>query len=335
MLLKLAGIIFGSIFLLNYVNGQFCECKNRASALGLSDAPVEVPPGSWVVRPKSLQKPAVILPLYGSLFKGPCFRRHTIVKPAVVTNPVYLQDTSTLVPINPEIPAHESPSPVVLPTFSKPEGYQAIDVANAYQQACTGNVLPSAAPADAVSLALAYKLAQNSIEKKIAEDKLYFGFKKLPIEQPCPKIVAPKITKQLLPEGSLYTLNGEIVELKAPKEADLTPEDLEQEAAEELIDLALSEEYEASLPPVKQPSLTELGYAPAKIKAATFVDIPSYPASRPAPVSQPVVSAAPCNDGFQAGSVIVEDIPAESEPVIKKIEKLVEALPAVVCDIPQ
>lgn len=79
-----------------------------------------------------------------------------------------------------------------------------------------------------------------------------------------------QVFKQLLPEESLYTLNGQIVELKPVSEQHASQpncDNLAEEAEDELLDLAISEEAN-NIPNggPRRPSLGELGYGPAKRK---------------------------------------------------------------------
>lgn len=117
------------------------------------------------------------------------------------------------------------------------------------------------AAADAVSIALAYKMAQEKQrEHDLSEDRLNFGFRKLPVELPQRKVV-----KENVPEEKMFALNGQIVELKPVRVE--SQKSLDEEAAEELLALEEDEEKAAELSaPLRKVSLGEIGYGPAKRK---------------------------------------------------------------------
>lgn len=102
-------------------------------------------------------------------------------------------------------------------------------------------------------MAIAYKMAQNAYKTVLNEDRLSFGFRKMPKE-------LPPIVKKTnnIPEENLYKLNGQIVELKPVSQCTT---DLDEEAAEEL--LAMTEDVNEPVE-IRKVSLGELGYAPAK-----------------------------------------------------------------------
>lgn len=117
-------------------------------------------------------------------------------------------------------------------------------------------------PADAVSLALAYKMAKES--NCLSEDKLAFGFRKIPVElPPSPQI----LRRNNIPEEKIFALNGQIVELKPVVGGCRSQASIDEEAAEDLLALE-NEEEELGLSnaPIRSVSLGELGYAPAKCK---------------------------------------------------------------------
>lgn len=120
------------------------------------------------------------------------------------------------------------------------------------------------APADAVSLALAYKMAQE--KKYLGEDKLAFGFRKIPVELPPPLRI---LRKNNVPEEKIFALNGQIVELKPVAAGSGSRTSLDEEAAEDLLALENEEAEEFGIggdAPIKTVSLGELGYAPARCK---------------------------------------------------------------------
>lgn len=119
-------------------------------------------------------------------------------------------------------------------------------------------------PADAVSLALAYKMAQE--KKYLGEDKLSFGFRKIPVELPPPLQV---LRRNNVPEEKIFALNGQIVELKPVAANGGSRVSLDEEAAEDLLALENDEAEQYGIgndAPIKTVSLGELGYAPAKCK---------------------------------------------------------------------
>ncbi|KAF7281588.1 hypothetical protein GWI33_004509 [Rhynchophorus ferrugineus] len=303
MYIKLVHVVLGLYFVVPWVTSQYCEkCKILSPfSSGHSTLPST---GGWVVRPKSLPRPSVTLPLYGSGSNGPCFRKPTIVKPAPITKQICLPEKLTIPPPSDDQSCSNETNKKLNATCINLEGYQPIEVSKAYERVCEQNI--NYVPADAVSLAIAYKLAQNDYNRNIQEDKLLYGFRKLPAEVPCPKIVPPKITKALLPEGNLYDINGEIVELKTKRTSHVMTEDLEQEAVEDMIDMVASNEDDHSLP-IAKPSLSDLGYRPARFKSATFVDICTQNLTTPSPAETESsesceedqsedVTEVPCND---------------------------------------
>lgn len=109
-------------------------------------------------------------------------------------------------------------------------------------------------PADPVSLSLAY--SQQNKGCNVAEDRLNFGFKKLPKEE---KIERKRIK---VAEENLFKMNGEVVELKPVKCSGKT---LAEEAAEDLIEEELiNDEIEEA--PTRKISYGELGFGPADSK---------------------------------------------------------------------
>ncbi|CAG9832149.1 unnamed protein product [Diabrotica balteata] len=141
-------------------------------------------------------------------------------------------------------------------------------------------------PADSVSLDLAYKLAREAdLVRLQSEDKLNFGFRKIPIELP-PK----KIIKANVPEEGIFNLNGQIVELTPIRaSAGNSPAALAEEAAEQL--LALEEEEAEALAnggseaqlgvqcPIRKVALCEIGYKVAKPPKPCFTEVPACKAT--------------------------------------------------------
>lgn len=113
---------------------------------------------------------------------------------------------------------------------------------------------------------MAYKLANE--ENRQSEDRLAFGFRRLPSELP-----AKKIIRKDVPEEKIFALNGQIVELKPVSRGFGSRRSLEEEAAEELLALENEEAEEGGVGhsgPIKRVSLGELGYIPAKCKYCIF-----------------------------------------------------------------
>ncbi|KAL1502798.1 hypothetical protein ABEB36_007893 [Hypothenemus hampei] len=190
--------------------------------------------------------------------KGPYgYRKHIIVKPCSNSQPVYAP--------NPALMAEavaEAAHAFAQTQFSKQGILQRpIDLTKIPRQ-CSMNL------ADPVSVALAYKQAQIS---NLNEDKLFYGFRKLPDEIHRPVYEPPR---NIFPEESLYTINGPVVELKPVEAAKKTVDNLSEEAAEELLDLAASEEA-SKMPSIKQPCLSDLGFVPTKSSSTKFIDIPT------------------------------------------------------------
>lgn len=111
---------------------------------------------------------------------------------------------------------------------------------------------------DAVSLAVAFRLAQ---EARVEDDRLFYGFRTLPVESPCiPPVQGGAKCLSSPEEENIYALNGQVVELPPSPLND----NLSEEAAESLLDLGLSEEVPRRLAEVPGPSPAHLGYCPLK-----------------------------------------------------------------------
>ncbi|RZC33733.1 hypothetical protein BDFB_008095 [Asbolus verrucosus] len=159
-------------------------------------------------------------------------------------------------------------------------------------------------PADPVSLSVAYKLAQESCNRN--EDKLAFGFRSLPKEVPL--YTMKKINN--IPEEDLFSLNGQIVELKKIK-CD-HEKSVDEEATDALLALAdeealIGEDDKVAPGQFKKITLGEIGYGPAKIKSASFVNVPGTPEALLEDIKN-------CDDGFKPGSVVIKQVP-KNEPV--------------------
>ncbi|XP_057658297.1 uncharacterized protein LOC130895144 [Diorhabda carinulata] len=139
------------------------------------------------------------------------------------------------------------------------------------------------APADAVSLDIATKLAREANQRQFAvEDRLNFGFRKLPLELPPKKIIQANV-----PEEGIFQLNGAVVELKPIKStaSSSSPAALAEEAAEQLLAL---EEEEANAgtatgaelqPGIRSVSLGEIGYGLATPPKPNLITVPDSAAS--------------------------------------------------------
>lgn len=135
-------------------------------------------------------------------------------------------------------------------------------------------------PADAVSVDLAYKMAkQNEITRLQSEDRLNFGFRKIPVELP-----AKKVVREDIPEEQIFNLNGQIVELKPINPCrPHTASSLAEEAAEELMQLQEEEAAEAAeeggsvfgFAGPRRPTLAEIGFGAAKPPTPNLIDVPA------------------------------------------------------------
>lgn len=257
---KIQYCLFVTILIVNYVNGSYCNCglgpgedmcpassSYKKNCAPLVVRPVDVPKPPALPVPKVVCAPVseAILPLVPQ--GGPCTCTKAIVKPAIVPRPVcntcYKKSYNGCQQTKEECSVNEG-------FFNSKSSPTIVDQLSAYY---VPNSSPVASPADPVSLAIAYKMAQKSCHNIQNEDRLSFGFRKLPKELP------PVVKKtNNIPEENLYSLNGQIVELKPVKQCTT---DLDEEAADEL--LALSEETAEPME-VRKVSLGELGYGPAK-----------------------------------------------------------------------
>ncbi|XP_034236700.1 uncharacterized protein LOC117642539 [Thrips palmi] len=113
---------------------------------------------------------------------------------------------------------------------------------------------PAPVAADAVSLALAYDLATRQ-QKNIAEENLAFGHMQTPKDG---RVV---IKKRIVPEGGLYAVRNQIVELKAPGGFGRSCED-EAEASLIAAQQASCNDNEESSYGAPLPSYRDLGFAP-------------------------------------------------------------------------
>lgn len=94
--------------------------------------------------------------------------------------------------------------------------------------------------ADPVSISLAYRSANRA---PVEEDKISYGFKKVPADQPRVKII------KNVPEEKLWALDGSIIELKKPKSKCMDDDDEDDD------DVGAIDDHLA-------PGYAELGYAP-------------------------------------------------------------------------
>lgn len=125
-----------------------------------------------------------------------------------------------------------------------------------------GLLLPSSAPADPVSVALAYRAA---LRAHVPEDKLAYGFRKKPLDQPDVKEV------KVIPEEILWHSDKPILELKPHNLLhNQKPEETEEEEEEEEeLDIAQS----GAVAGVDLPGLMpygDIGYLPEKPREANF-----------------------------------------------------------------
>lgn len=183
-----------------------------------------------------------------------------------------------------------------------------------------GGVAPVAAPgqlapADAVSVQIAYNQAMKAANTK--EDILAFGFRQMPKEM-------PRTFKRTnnIKEENLYSMNGQVVELKPVQ---LSGKSVDEEAAEQLLDLQTEEEDVVAERGLRRLALGEIGYGPAKApKNPLYVKIPSLSIEAPTPcldksyvpgsvlytnnpkgetVQLPASLPEPCYDGDDSGNV--------------------------------
>lgn len=97
--------------------------------------------------------------------------------------------------------------------------------------------------ADPVSISLAYRSANRS---PVDEDKISYGFKKIPADQPRVKIV------KNVPEEKLWALDGSIIELKKAK----------AKAVYADVDDDVDDDDVAAIDDRLAPGYAELGYGP-------------------------------------------------------------------------
>lgn len=138
-------------------------------------------------------------------------------------------------------------------------------------------------PADAVSLALAYTLA-NRANVDVPEEKLQYGFRQLPLNQP-----DRKITKHV-PEEQLYVLDRPLLELRHPtKFVTASEEDSEDSHEEEEIG-------------PERPGYNEIGYVPCKHHEPEFIVHRHHQEPEP-PCTDPLPRAEIGACGFQLGQL--------------------------------
>ncbi|CAH1959318.1 unnamed protein product [Acanthoscelides obtectus] len=215
-----------------------------------------------VVRPQEVPKPLVALPLNLGIVPGPCTIKKAIVRPAIVPRPVC---------------THKEKAGSSLFTegkFSGIEGF--VNLASAIQGVGINEDNKIGTPADPVSISIALK-KQQEIEncERAIEDRLSFGFRRVPKELPKREQV-----KQLIPEVNIHRLNGQIIEFVPPKPGKQCKHStLEEEAIEDLLELeaeeqALAEAQESQRRgPYNNILLEEIGYRPASLRTGSFQDV--------------------------------------------------------------
>nr|CAH7726993.1 unnamed protein product [Callosobruchus chinensis] len=253
-----------------------------------------------VVRPQQIPKPAIALPVNVGLVPGPCTVKKAIVRPAIVPKPTCQAQ---------EKPAYgfgysEGTGTYSEGKYSGVEGFVNGNVGGGFPSGIGGEVFlgsragigpfvdggckPLGAviegvgigdyrigtPADPVSIAIALK-KQAEIEncERAIEDKLSFGFRKIPIELPRKEI----IKAALIPEENIHRLNGKVIEFVPPKPG-CKSRTLEEEAAEDLLQLeaeeaAVEEAEESRKGPYNNILLEEIGYRPAALRSGSFLDV--------------------------------------------------------------
>ncbi|VEN46421.1 unnamed protein product, partial [Callosobruchus maculatus] len=248
-----------------------------------------------VVRPQEIPKPAVPLPVNIGLVPGPCTVKKAIVRPALVPKPTcQAQEKPTAI-------FSFGGSGAATYSEGKYSGVQGFVNGNSgggITSGIGGEVLLGnrvggvggfldggckplggliqgvgvgdyriGTPADPVSIAIALK-KQAEIEncERAIEDKLSFGFRKIPIELPRKEI----IKAALIPEENIHRLNGKVIEFVPPKPG-CKSRTLEEEAVEDLLQLeaeeaAVEEAEESRRGPYNNILLEEIGYRPAACK---------------------------------------------------------------------
>ncbi|XP_060533573.1 uncharacterized protein LOC132706318 [Cylas formicarius] len=313
MIVKGAAVILGAILLAqdvishSYVYGgpgffgdgyDPCHSKPHPKTLPL------------VIRPKPLPKPANLVPLAPS--GGPCYKKQVIVKPAIVPRPVLRQcavqkccnNYAASKVVSSGCCGGYADSVIYQPHHPNPVHHPGCTtIHNLEHKVYDGDYkgrVESKIPADAISVALAYKNAHSF--DTVAEDRLQYGFRKLPIEaiKSCEKAVQDEVH-----EANLYSLNGQVVELKPVKAKSATC-NLEEEAEEELLNLEEEEVSEVVHGP-NRPSYVELGYRPAKAVKTEFVNVPAC--QQVVETTSPASCTTPCDDGFQPGTVVYKKVP--------------------------
>ncbi|KAH1018243.1 uncharacterized protein LOC109545740 isoform X1 [Dendroctonus ponderosae] len=257
--------------------GVWCTTDGECQPSDGAAAPSRVP---QTIKAKTWQRPPIILPLNSYALDKDGARTQTLVRPAV-------------------LPPAEGFNPLLSSkSRGQPSNWQGIDLCQ------TGNSAPAAA--DAVSLAVAFRQAQ---EPRVGDDRLFYGFRTLPVESPCVQPAQPTKSPPSQDEN-IYALNGQIVELQPSQQND----DLSEEAVSQLLDLGLSEEASRRPPSLQGPSLADLGYSPVRVVSAKFVP----DANCAQPPTLPSVTPVACLGGFQAGAVAYK--PAQVK-ILRKTRK--------------
>lgn len=154
-------------------------------------------------------------------------------------------------------------------------------------------------PADPVSLGLAYRAAQQA-SAAVPEERLQYGFRKLPQHQPHQKHF-PNIA-----EERLQAVDRTIVELKAvrSRSADDDEEEAEFDADDEEIDESVGEQSPGHL------GLEDIGYLPARSHEPRFEKqrcSHTHPVHQPCHDPRPLPAVGDC--GFERGQVSVDSSP--------------------------
>ncbi|CAH1118268.1 unnamed protein product [Phaedon cochleariae] len=304
--MKFALVLVGLVVVIQYVTAGCHTCGHSpcGCGCGLEGSGEDMCRGTkrcvpMVVRPQALETPKFAAPAFEPV-SSPCACKKAIVKPAVLPKPVCRPQIPTCVVDS----CHHSHHNVHHSTSSSCCHHHVAgccgptvhDIQNGacghlhhghgHGQYAHGHGHGTCAPADAVSLSLAYKMAQQANYNSMAnEDKLNFGFRKIPQEIPVKRIIHNNV-----PEEKIFSLNGQIVELKPVKAA--CCKSLAEEAAEDLLALQDEEEENArngEATGVRRVSLGELGYAPAKPTRAAAA------AAAPTTRSSPETSTSRCS----------------------------------------
>ncbi|XP_045468177.1 uncharacterized protein LOC123676358 [Harmonia axyridis] len=281
-------------------------CSDNCQPLVVRPQEIPKPPQATI----SVPGPPLKVPLPTIPLGGPCFCRRPTVKPAVLPKPVCgscrrrvcntcnscqcqrNQRTEEEVIENLGCGANAFGAYGSLPEYGGvspygPAGFAPYPVP-------LPETREQLAPADPVSVSIAYNLAKQA--QNLKEDILTFGFRQIPKEIP-----VQQRQRDNIPEENLYSLNGAVVELKP---VTTLGKSVDEEAAEQLMEL--QEEETVGEAGVRKLTLGEVGYGLAKVEPkATYVNVPPTPLTVPA-----------CADpGFIPGKVITDLVP-KLEPIL-------------------